>query len=216
MTTTSTEPFETPLKIAQLMSGFDRPWFVAGGWAIDLFLGRVRRKHKDLDFTIFRRDQLALQNHLAAYDLKKIVGPDGAEYPETWQQGEWLELPVFQVFVSIGPDGFAELEVLFSETEGEEWWWRKNPQVRQPLSLLGRRSPLGVPYLSPEIVLLHKSRHIFEGSMFRENNQADFDDTIDALDPEGRTWLKSTLETWYPDHPWLERLQSYSQQKEPR
>ena len=25
------------------MRGFDRPWFVAGGWALDLFLGAVSR-----------------------------------------------------------------------------------------------------------------------------------------------------------------------------
>jgi hypothetical protein len=189
------------------MSGFDRPWFVAGGWAIDLFLGRIRRRHKDLDFTIFRRDQLALQKHLAGFELKKLAGPDGGEYPDTWQQGEYLELPIHQVWIEMGPDGWPLLEALLSEMEGDEWWWRNNSQVRRPLSRFGRIAPIGVPYVSPEIVLMYKSRHML-GDNPPKNDQIDFDDTVDLLDPEGRSWLRDMLETWYPGHPWLERLQT--------
>jgi hypothetical protein len=203
------ETFAEPLRVAALMSGYDNPWFVAGGWAIDLFLGRIRRRHKDLDFTIFRRDQLALQEHLAGFELKKLAGPDGGEYIDPWQQGEFLELPIHQVWIEMGPDGWPTLEALLSETEGEEWWWRKNPQIRRPLSRLGRTSPIGVPYLSPEVVLLYKSRHMLDDNP-PPNDQIDFEDTVDLLDPEGRAWLRDTLETWFPGHPWLERLQASS------
>lgn len=199
------DPFAVPINFVARMSSFDKPWFVAGGWAIDLFLGRVRRPHKDLDFTIFRRDQLALQGYLAGYDLQRVVGPDGGEYAEAWPQGEWLDLPVFQVWIEIGDDGWPTLEALFSETEGDEWWWRKNPQIRRPISLFGKLSPLGLPYLSPEIVLLHKSRHMLDENP-PERDQADFNDIIDLLDPEARTWLTNTLEIWFSGHPWLERL----------
>ncbi len=199
-------PYAEPLRVAGLMATFDRPWFVAGGWAIDLFLGRIRRQHKDLDFTIFRQDQMALQEHLAGFALQKIAGPDGGEYAETWQQGEWLELPVHQIWVAMGPDGWPTLEALLSETEGGEWWWRKNPLVRRPLSLFGKLSPIGVPYLSPEIVLLHKSRHMLDENP-PKNDQVDFDDTVDLLDPEARAWLRNTLETHFPGHPWLPHLQ---------
>jgi hypothetical protein len=77
--------------------------------------------------------------------------------------------------------------------------------VRRPLSLFGKLSPLGIPYLSPEIVLLHKSRHMLDADP-PKNDQADFEETVDLLDPEACSWLKSTLETHYPGHPWLERL----------
>ena len=33
------------------------PWFIAGGWAIDLFLGRKTREHADVDFALSRLDQ---------------------------------------------------------------------------------------------------------------------------------------------------------------
>jgi hypothetical protein len=32
------------------------PWWVAGGWALDLFLGRQTRPHKDLDVGILRKN----------------------------------------------------------------------------------------------------------------------------------------------------------------
>jgi hypothetical protein len=143
-------PYAQPLRIAALMSGFDHPWFIAGGWAIDLFLGHIRRPHKDLDFTIFRRDQLALQQHLASFDLKKIVDRDNQSYPEPWPQGEWLDLPIFQVFVEIGPDGWPTIEALFSETEGDEWWWRKNPQVRRPYPSSASSRPSASPASAPK------------------------------------------------------------------
>jgi hypothetical protein len=40
------EPIEA---VARVMAGFPRPWFVSGGWAIDLFVGRVTREHEDLE-----------------------------------------------------------------------------------------------------------------------------------------------------------------------
>jgi hypothetical protein len=33
------------------------PWCIGGGWAIDLWLGRVTRRHADVDVVILRRDQ---------------------------------------------------------------------------------------------------------------------------------------------------------------
>src|SRR5438477_2615626 len=39
-TNLNTDSFETPLKLTALMADYDRPWYVVGGWAIDLFLGR--------------------------------------------------------------------------------------------------------------------------------------------------------------------------------
>jgi len=42
----------TPLisEIADLLSRSDRPFWLAGGYALDLFLGRRTRAHEDLDF----------------------------------------------------------------------------------------------------------------------------------------------------------------------
>ena len=62
-----TSPVYTePLRVAQIMAGFRYPWFVCGGWAIDLFINRVSRQHQDVNIGIWRPDQLALRAYLAA------------------------------------------------------------------------------------------------------------------------------------------------------
>jgi hypothetical protein len=196
----------------ELFVGFDRPWFVAGGWAIDLYLGRVRRSHKDVDIAIFREDQLALQHHLASWDLLKIV--DGKMEP--WLRGERLDLPIMQVVLKLGSDGYAELEVLLNESTGDLWYRRNRPEVTRPKKLIGMRSEQGIPFLAPEIVLLYKSKHLHsryaanphhdhyqEGKI---NDEADFQTVRETLDEERRAWLRSAIETCYPGHPWVEQL----------
>ena len=67
------------MEFAALRSGLEvlhslrRPWFVAGGWAIDLFLGRETRNHQDIDIAIFREDQFELRRHLANWKWEKTV-----------------------------------------------------------------------------------------------------------------------------------------------
>ena len=47
--------FSEPLKVASLMRGFEPDWFIAGGWAIDLYLEKQTRLHDDIEIAIFRR-----------------------------------------------------------------------------------------------------------------------------------------------------------------
>ncbi|MCW2960396.1 MAG: hypothetical protein JWM90_783, partial [Thermoleophilia bacterium] len=49
----------TPAEVAERLDGVDVPWYVAGGWAIDLFLGEQRRAHDDLEIGV-PADQFAL------------------------------------------------------------------------------------------------------------------------------------------------------------
>lgn len=197
------------------MQGFDRPWYVAGGWAIDLYLGRLRRHHKDIDISLFRQDQLAIQEHLIRRgfnSMEKIVGE--ANERQHWPPGEELEPDTFQVFVALGRDGFAEFELLFAPTEGDEWLFRRNHRIRRHISRLGRVSEVSVPFLSPEIVLLFKSRHVHNPPAdpdpkhikFRPNDEADFQEVRETLDEEQRAWLKNAIELCYPGHRWLEQL----------
>lgn len=47
--------FQQCQSINSLMSSFDRTWFIAGGWAIDLLIGEETREHKDIEFAIFEK-----------------------------------------------------------------------------------------------------------------------------------------------------------------
>jgi hypothetical protein len=45
-----------PREAPQLLASVKSRWWVAGGWALDLFVGSRSRPHKDLDIGILRRD----------------------------------------------------------------------------------------------------------------------------------------------------------------
>lgn len=73
--------------LAELLAGVRQPWWIAGGWAIDLFVGRTTRAHDDVDVQICRDDQLAFQAALATWDLH-AADPPGTLRP--WRHGEVL------------------------------------------------------------------------------------------------------------------------------
>jgi len=44
------------LNFIKRTSGFKGFWCVAGGWAIDMFLGKQTRPHEDMEIVVLRRD----------------------------------------------------------------------------------------------------------------------------------------------------------------
>src|SRR4029078_7200191 len=44
-------------------------WWIPGGWALDLWLGRTTRDHADLDIATLRRSQRMFWDRLADWDL---------------------------------------------------------------------------------------------------------------------------------------------------
>jgi Aminoglycoside-2''-adenylyltransferase len=177
------------------------PWYVAGGWAIDLFLGRVTREHQDVDLAIARADQRPVYEHLTDRTWSKIVphpdGLTGQGTVEPWDGGK-LDLPVHQILAD-GTDGHR-IEFLLNEITPIEWRSRRNLEVTMPLSTMSQASDDGVRYLAPEIVLLYKARHM------RPWDEADFEVALPALFLGQRHWLFHALEAEQPRHPWMRRL----------
>ncbi len=62
------------------------PGGVAGGWAIDLYLGHPSRPHKDLEIAILRIDQSPLPQYLRGWAFAKILPHTGGRM-EPWQDG---------------------------------------------------------------------------------------------------------------------------------
>ena len=89
--------FNPVVAVARVMRGYRHPWFVSGGWAIDLFVGRVTREHEDIEIGAFFPHQDALRRHLAGWELARIRN-DAAE---PWAAGDPIELPEF--LPGIGP-----------------------------------------------------------------------------------------------------------------
>src|SRR4029450_3645104 len=58
-----------------LLANVQTPWYVAGGWAIDLFLGGQRREHEDLEIAVpsSRFDEVV--DALSDFEFFVITGP---------------------------------------------------------------------------------------------------------------------------------------------
>ena len=186
-----------PAEMAQLLSGFARPWWICGGWALDLFLGRETRRHDDLDVALFRHDQLALFQHLRAWDLSYATP---AHTLEPWD-GRSLELPIHGIWGrrSTEPSASWTCEFLLNEERDGEWVFRRNEAIRRPVEEIGDERN-GLPFLRPEIVLLYKSG---ERS---PKNETDFAAVRPRLSREAILWLRGALERCDRRHPWIEGL----------
>ncbi len=188
--------FRLPLQVAALMRDFHPDWFIAGGWAIDLYLEKTTRPHDDIEIAIFRRDQLALQKYLQGWILKKAENG----ILEAWREREFLELPVHEIHCFNEKGSLSFLEVLLNETNGAEWVFRRNKLVTKPLSELHLESNQGIKFLCPEVVLLYKSKNP------REKDEEDFKRIVGHLDAKGKEWLKGALSICYANHHWMKKL----------
>lgn len=183
--------------VAAILRDLEAPWAVAGGWALDLALGRVTRAHADVDVAVFRDEQDALRTALPGWDFAAVR--DGQLRP--WDRGARLELPVHEVHAR-SPDGASAsaLEFLLNERDGADWVYRRDPSIRMPLARALRLRPGGVRVLAPEVVLLYKSKAP------RPTDEADFLAARPLLDAEARAWLRDALLRARPDHPWAVAL----------
>jgi hypothetical protein len=68
----------SPEEVARLLSGIEAPWYVAGGWAIDLFLRGQRRPHADLEIAVPNDRFREVAKALASFELFVISGRDEA------------------------------------------------------------------------------------------------------------------------------------------
>lgn len=169
------------------------PWWVAGGWALDLFVGYQSRPHKDLDVGILRRDVLQVINGLPSW---KFVEAQGSVLTKL-EAGKVPRAGVNSLWGRAEESDKWELELMLDEADDDHWVFRRAPTIRRPLTTAIQHDSEGIPYLAPEIQLLYKARAL------RAQDQADFIHTAPRLDPDARGWLQDALTRTYPGHPWL-------------
>ncbi|MBM7666003.1 hypothetical protein JOC25_002496 [Solibacillus kalamii] len=186
--------FEQCQNVTSLMGKFNKTWFIAGGWAIDLFMGKETREHKDIEIAIFRKDQIDLKAYLKEWDFKKVIKSEFLKW-----ENEFLELPIHEIHASNKLNG-DKIEVLLNEVKDNVWTFRRDLRISSPLNSVWSYSETGIPYLNPEIVLLYKAKNT------REKDHQDFITVKDHLDNMKRQWLKSALELHEPDHKWIQQL----------
>jgi hypothetical protein len=187
-------------EVARIMSGFPAPWFVSGGWAIDLFLGEVTRAHSDVEIGIFRRDQQTLRRQLPGWAFEKAVDlGDGGKWV-SWQANEELQLPVHQIKAARREAEPIEIEFFLNERCETDWISRRHEGLARPVSQAIFISAIGVPALAPEIQLLFKAKYN------RQKDQLDFEKAITRFNEVQRKWLATALKQYHAGHPWIATL----------
>ncbi|WP_432363159.1 nucleotidyltransferase domain-containing protein [Sporosarcina sp. UB5] len=181
-------------KVAEWMDGYDRPWGIAGGWAIDLFVGNETRDHSDIEIAVLREDQHRMKNVLAGWSFQKAVKGELVKW-----ETETLELPIHELH-GIHKKSGERLEVLMNEVEDGRWIFRRDPTITFPSSKLFLISDDGIPYLHPVVALLYKAKNS------REKDHADFHAVKDLLRYDDKIWLCEALEIHVPSHPWISQL----------
>ncbi|GAA1029444.1 hypothetical protein GCM10009557_17960 [Virgisporangium ochraceum] len=187
----------TVTRAAELFAHLGAPWFVAGGWAIELAVGGPVREHADIDIMLLRRDQGRLHDVLPGWDIH-AADPPGTLRP--WPRHEVLPSGVHDVWCRPAADEPWRLQVMLDESIGDRWVSRVDARVTRPVASLRNLTPDGIPYLTPEVQLFYKSRHT------RPRDETDFSAVLPYLDGRQRSWLDDALALTAPDHAWRRRL----------
>jgi hypothetical protein len=188
-----------PERVARLLEGVHAPWYVAAGWAIDLFLGEERRVHDDLEIAVpnTRFDEVVAEA-LAGFEIFVIT--DRHEATQLAHARDRLD-DTHQTWVREPDAGSWRFDVFREPSDGDTWICRREPAIRLPYDVLIEWTDDGIPYGRPEVVLLFKAKHAHE-----EKNGKDFAAALPRLDRKRRRWLRDALELVHPSHPWLGEL----------
>jgi Aminoglycoside-2''-adenylyltransferase len=199
-----------PEEAAWRLARVEAPWYVAAGWAIDLFLGGRRREHEDLEIAVPSDRFGEVVDALAGLELF-VVGPDPALADPPPDQGIATPLAEAGELLETRHQTWAldreasawRLDVFREPSDGNTWICRRHEDIRLPYDELVERTPDGIPYGRPEVILLFKAKHAHLAK-----NEADLAATLPRLEPGRRRWLADALALAHPGHPWLDRVSS--------
>lgn len=177
-----------PAAVAALLVGSGVRWWIVGGRAARV--GAPARHHADTDVAVNSADLPALRHRLANWHLWEAH--EGALRPllardnlAPGREQLWMRRDADHPWV-------ADWQVHHGE---DEWVFGKDARVRLPWDR-ALHTVHGVPYLRPEVALLHKAH------LNRAKDRADLAAAV--LDPSARAWLVDTLTLLHvpsPGHP---------------
>jgi hypothetical protein len=196
--------------VAEVLRAIPIPWWIAGGWALDLFLGRITREHGDTDVLILQRDQLVAQESLCdEWDLFKTHQPTPSHLAP-WPPGEFVEPPVTDIWVRRPGSSAWSFQIMLMQTEGDEWIYKRLRSIRGRVDELGLLTATGIPYLRPEIQLLYKggSSAAKSDKRYQDKNFGDLERVLPALSAGQVDWLLKSLHAQFPQgHDWIEYIE---------
>jgi hypothetical protein len=188
-----------PAEVARLLAGVTAPWYVAGGWALDLFRGAQTRPHGDLEIGVPESEFGQVSRALAGYTFEvagdgrlwNVDGPAFGRFHQVWVSEAAADLPLGRAF---------RLDVMREPAAGGQWACRRDTGIVLPYDQVIQHDSAGIPYLAPELALLFKAKHR------RPKDDADFAAALPLLGPKARARLRATLTQVHPGHSWIGAL----------
>ncbi|MEV5986343.1 hypothetical protein AB0L85_15155 [Streptomyces sp. NPDC052051] len=185
----------TPSEVARQLAGISTPWYVAAGWALDLFRGTQTRSHGDIEIAIPAASFPEVRHRFPGYVF------DAAGGGRIWEDATPEVLAaVHQTWLRDPATGNYLLDVFREPHDGDTWICRRDETIRLPCSDIVHHTQDGIPYLAPELVLLFKAKHA------RRKDRTDFEATVPHMTSAQRQTLAELLARVHPGHPWIAGL----------
>ncbi|MDQ0268398.1 hypothetical protein J2S17_000267 [Cytobacillus purgationiresistens] len=86
---------------------------------------------------------------------------------------------------------------MLNEEKENEWIFRRDPSITNPIEKVIFMSEYNMPYLNPAIVLLYISKKT------RKQDHHDFENIVSHVTMEQSDWLYSAIQKQNREHPWL-------------
>ena len=187
----------TPPQMAAQMEGFDRPWWVVGGWAVEAATG-YRREHEDLDVSILACDVPAFVEHLRGrWHVWNNAGGVLRPLGERWTD---VEDPASQLWLRQSAADPWVVDVPLTPDRDGRWTHKFLPGEDAEVDEVTWLGDDGIRYLAPEVVLSYKAR------LRRPKDDPDLEACLPVLSVAQRDWLRDAVERTAPGHAWLARI----------
>lgn len=175
----------TPPELKQLMAGFERPWWLVGGYAIEAFTG-ITREHEDIDMCIFIEDVPAFRAHL---ELRfHLWSNDGGTFRFFDEAHPEPLAPLSQIWVRKDAGAPWVIDCILNPSVGGQWQNKRDREHVAPLEDVTWVAADGIRYLNPEIALF------FKAGSERATQQWDWEMAYPLLSAVQRGWLDGMVE----------------------
>ena len=187
----------TPQDAAIRFADYPGRWWIAGGWAIDAFVGSAR-EHGDLDIGTPRESVGPFVEYASAgWDVWAVAA--GSLTP--LRPGTDPRLPEGCGNLWLRASGAEpwEYDVLLELVQGGTWRYKRDARIARPLAdcLWDEQ---GLSYLKPEVQLLLKAKS------WGPKDALDLERCLPLLETSDVAWLERSLRTAHPGHPWIARI----------
>lgn len=193
--------------VRTFFEGFDRPWWVVGGWAIEAFTG-AEREHEDIDVSMLACDAPALRDFVGdRWHLWTNSSGHLRPLNPTWPD---LPEPDCQLWVRRNARSPWVMDMPLTPDVDGLWRNKRMPDHVASLEDVTWVTDAGIRVASPEIVLL------FKAVGDRRKDRRDLARTWPMLEEAQREWLLDAVRRLYPGHPWLTDLDADGRAPTPR